>query len=137
MKPLQEKFQVMAPSREKAEDGDKWVPQTSARAPQVFRNDDWRQSSAADVDARQFEDMPPGMEIDQGMLTSLINGMPLSMAGSTDVTACVTPGALHPDKGFTKHDMKGTDDCYTGEHVDHFYGDSGGFVERNNYLDRM
>jgi hypothetical protein len=30
-----------------------------------------------------------------------------------------------------------TDDLYTGEHCDHFYGDADGFVERNNYLDRL
>jgi hypothetical protein len=39
--------------------------------------------------------------------------------------------------------MNGTDDLYTGEHVDQFYGEAVdedgkvGFAERNNYLDRM
>lgn len=137
MHPLQEKFQVMAPQPKTDGENGKWVSQTCARAAQVFRNNDWQEQRSDDVDTRQFVEMPHGMEIDQGMVTSLINGMPLSMAGETDVTNLTTPRALHPDKGFTKHEMKGTDDCYTGEHVDHFYGDSGGFVERNNYLDRM
>lgn len=39
-------------------------------------------------------------------------------------------------RGYGKAPMKGTDDQYTGEHADQFYGDAGGFVERNNYLDR-
>jgi hypothetical protein len=137
MHPLQEKFQVMAPARASDDDPGPWVSQTTARAPQVFRNDDWQQKRADDVDTRNFNEMPNGMQIDLVMVTSLTNGMPLSLAGSTDVTACCAPSALNNQKGYTKHEMKGTDDCYTGEHVDHFYGDSGGFVERNNYLDRM
>jgi hypothetical protein len=48
--------------------------------------------------------------------------------------------------GFVLYEMANTDDQYTGEGVDHFYGDAEGeddagnkytgFVERNNYLDR-
>jgi hypothetical protein len=57
--------------------------------------------------------------------------MPLVQAGSTDPT-----GVSGLDKGYDRKDMKGTDDLYTGEHADLFYGDAGGFVERNNYLDR-
>jgi hypothetical protein len=56
------------------------------------------------------------------------------LAGSTDVSNMSKIEALR--KGFTKAEMKGTDDQYTGEHCDLFYGDAGGFVERNNYLDR-
>ena len=45
--------------------------------------------------------------------------------------------------GFTRLDMKATDDQYSGEHVDLYYGsvvDEFGqesFVERNNMLDRL
>jgi hypothetical protein len=49
--------------------------------------------------------------------------------------------------GFTRKEMRGADDVYTGEHIDHFYGEAvgkddteqtyEGFVERNNYLDRI
>lgn len=62
-------------------------------------------------------------------------GMPLSLAGATDIS-CGQLSAEALAKGFEKVGMKGCDDQYTGEHVDHFYGDAGGFVERNNYLDR-
>ena len=60
--------------------------------------------------------------------------MPLVISGQSDVSQDTNPESL--ERGFKKREMKGTDDQYTGEHMDHFYGDAGGFVERNNYLDR-
>jgi len=39
--------------------------------------------------------------------------------------------------GFDKKKLLQTDDEYTREHNDAFYDDVGGFVERNNYCDRM
>ncbi len=69
------------------------------------------------------------------------NQMTRAMAGSTDFSADTNPEAF--DKGFTRRDMRGADDQYTGEHVDHFYGETVdedgkvGFAERNNYLDRL
>lgn len=72
-------------------------------------------------------------------------GMPLSTASATDVSKVVGKKAL--ECGFTLHNMDSVDDQYTGENMDHFYGaaigndDEGnryeGFVERNNYLDRI
>jgi hypothetical protein len=61
--------------------------------------------------------------------------------GNTDVS-----GGLEPEtfkKGFFRREMKATDDQYGGEHIDLFYGEAidedgnVGFVERNNYLDRL
>jgi hypothetical protein len=72
-------------------------------------------------------------------------GMKLVTASATDVTNDVEAKALK--NGFTYHDMDSVDDEYTGANQDHFYGeaigpDDGGnevvgFVERNNYLDRL
>ena len=62
------------------------------------------------------------------------HGMKLVTAGATDVTDEVNPWVFK--QGFNRHKMGPTDDMYTGEHADHFYSDAGGFVERNNYLDR-
>ena len=124
MHPLQEKFQIITHAGVPATT-DSWVPQSSVRQ---------SQASVPAAEGR-FNQMPPGID-NSNQCSAEINAMPRSLAGSTDVTNCAAPRALHPDKGFTKHEMKGTDDSYTGEHVDHFYGDSGGFVERNNYLDR-
>jgi hypothetical protein len=72
--------------------------------------------------------------------------LPLSMrAGETDVSDYVATAESLAD-GFTRCPMVSTDDQYTGEHVDLFYGTArgsddtaevyDGFVERNNYLDR-
>lgn len=72
-------------------------------------------------------------------------GAPLVTASDSDVTNKMmdAKSLLH---GFTLHDLGNTDDQYTGEGVDLFYGDAEGkddannkytgFVERNNYLDR-
>jgi len=40
-------------------------------------------------------------------------------------------------KGFSKKKLLQTDDEYTREHNDPFYDDVGGFIERNNMLDRI
>ena len=119
MHPLQEKFQTIL--RGKEEDGEKWATAESAR------------DRRSRFDTECLNDMPPGMDLD-AQENSQQENMPLSMSGATDVTP--TTGK-HFSEGFTRLNMKGTDDAYTGEHVDHFYGDAGGFCERNNYLDRL
>jgi hypothetical protein len=129
MNHLQEKFQITVPAKEEAGEG--WASFESSRQPQS-KVGDWCCEHAGDVDFRRFNEMPPGMDISQKRAE--INNMPFSMSGETDVSKDTNPGAFN--RGFTKRDMKGTDDQYTGEHVDQFYGDAGGFVERNNYLDR-
>lgn len=119
MHPLQEKFQVTVPT--KKEDGENWTSFESARR-------------TSGTDTACFNDLPPGMDIAAQHSTEQ-HHMPLSLAGCTDVSAgACAPKAL--SEGFSRMTMKGSDDQYTGEHVDHFYGDAGGFVERNNYLDR-
>ena len=129
MQHLQEKFQITVPAKDEAEEP--WASFESARQPQT-KVGEWCSENAGDADFRRFNEMPPGMDITQKR--SEVNNMPFSMGGQTDVSKDTNMTAF--DKGFTKRDMKGTDDQYTGEHVDHFYGDAGGFVERNNYLDR-
>ena len=117
MHPLQEKFQILSPG--KAEAGEGWK---------------WGNESRGGTLHEKKNIMPPGMDINDQPRRE-INDMPLSLAGQTDVTDCLTQEAVN--RGFTKCGMKGCDDQYTGEHVDLFYGDAGGFVERNNYLDRL
>lgn len=130
MHPLQEKFQVIVPTKE--EDGEQWASFESSR--DIGRETDWCSTCADDVDDRKFNIMPPGMDISNQTLTQQ-RSQELSMAGATDVSKDTNPNAFA--QGFTKRKMRGTDDAYTGEHVDHFYGDAGGFAERNNYLDRI
>jgi hypothetical protein len=126
--PLQEKFQITVPA--KIEGDEPWASFESAR--DTHGKQEWCPADAGDQDPNKFNYMPPGMDIHQHC--SLQPQMPLSMAGQTDVSVDTNPDSF--DCGFKKREMKGTDDQYTGEHVDHFYGDAGGFVERNNYLDR-
>jgi hypothetical protein len=121
---LQEKFQISVLARPEADD--KWQDWTEASVRKA--HEDKHGVEAAKLWTRLNK--VPGLNIDDQVTTN----MPLVMAGATDVTNHTNKGAFV--KGFTKAEMKGTDDQYTGEHTDLFYGDAGGFVERNNYMDR-
>lgn len=120
MHPLQEKFQITVPAKGDGDEGG-WVDFKTTRR-------------TTGTDTQCLNDMPAGMDITDQHSTEQ-HSMPLSLAGRTDVSS-KHADASALDAGFTKIGMKGCDDQYTGEHVDHFYGDAGGFVERNNYLDR-
>ena len=128
MTPLQEKFQVIVPAKPEA--GESWVTADSQRY--LGGQMGWCPAAADDTDPRKFNLMPPGMELKNQWRTDQPN-IPMTM-GERDVSHDVNPEAWR--EGFTKRKMRGSDDAYTGEHVDHFYGDAGGFCERNNYLDR-
>lgn len=113
MEPIQEKFQTTAPFKEETATGDGWVePTYNSR--------------------RQEKLCMPSTEIEE----PTVNSMPMSIAGASDVSRGTTY-KNSMKQGFEKNPMGMTDDLYTGEHADHFYGDAGGFVERNNYLDRL
>ena len=112
MHPLQEKLQVvLGPVKHEA--AAEWAKATS--------NPHRMRSSG--------QQLPPGMDICEG------NAMPISLAGETDLSCDTNTTSI--EEGFTRRDMGNCDDQCTGEHVDAFYGDSGGFAERNNYLDRL
>lgn len=115
MECLQEKFQVVVGPL-KHEDGEGWSSFASVR--------------------KTYPCMPPEQLPPTGIKSPVTkqDGMKLVTAGATDVTDDVNPWVFR--QGFNKKRMAGTDDMYTGEHADQFYGDAGGFVERNNYLDR-
>lgn len=86
-----------------------------------------------------YNTLPPGMEIeDQELIYQ--PWMPTVTAGETDVSHDMNPEAAR--NGYTRKKMRPTDDLWTNEHVDAFYGDITvdgltGFIERNNMLDRM
>jgi len=111
---LTDKFQITVPAKDEA--GEPWASVASTHRTYPIRDP-----------AR----LPPP-QIDSPVVDN--DQMPLVTSGETDVTKDSNPEAFR--RGFTKHDLGMVDDQYTGEHVDHFYGDAGGFVERNNYLDR-
>ncbi len=115
MHSLQEKFQTIV-GPVKHEDGEGWAGVESTH--------------------RHYPNMPteclPPTAIDEPVIDA--RQMSLVTASSTDVTDVVNPWDLK--RGYGVHKMSGTDDMYTGEHADQFYGEVG-FVERNNYLDRL
>ena len=127
--PLQEKFQVILPG--KIENGEPWADAAAQRDHRGL--EPWVNANSGDMDGRKFNYMPPGMEL-ENQCFSQQKPMTLVVSGQTDVSKDTNPEAFA--RGFTRRPMNGTDDQYTGEHVDHFYGDAGGFAERNNYLDR-
>ena len=137
---LQEKFQItLPPKNDETSKDDTWQTFESARnandAALLHKNN----STSAEFVAPKFNMLPPGMDIsNQRRMTN--NEIPLSMAGETDPAGDVNAMAFA--KGFSRYNLGGADDQYTGEHMDHFYGEAVdengnvGFVERNNYLDR-
>ncbi len=119
---LQEKFQTVAPPASKG--SGEWVDASTAR----------RSKSAPEY----LNCLPPGDNIGDQQTVD-VRSMPRVMAGEGDVTPLVSE---HFAKGYRRHDVQPTDDAYTAEHADTFYGEakSGsdvGFVERGNVLDRI
>lgn len=130
--PLQEKIQITVPTRD-PEPAEGWVTADKVRQEQS-QVPQFRPCDSFEPDPNKFNYLPPGMEINN-QRSSEIKSMQFVISGENDVSKDVNPGAFLD--GFTRRAQKGTDDQYTGEHVDQFYGDAGGFVERNNYLDRI
>lgn len=128
---LQEKSQVSAKPVD--EDGsNEWATFAGARDSQASVGS-FHERKAFDTDMRRFNQMPPGMEIANQQFAEF-HEAPLVLSGETDPSKGIDPESLHC--GYSKRTMHGTDDQATGKHQDLFYGDAGGFVERNNYLDR-
>ena len=122
---FQEKFQVTLPPKHEA--GEEWV---------------W--PPPRDLHKCMDPTHLPPLGIEEPVVES--HQMPLHNVCQSDVTSNLCEGKSVKD-GFTLHEMDNTDDQYTGEHVDQFYGDAvgwddgenkyTGFVERSNYLDRL
>lgn len=157
---LQEKFQVSIPTKERA--GEPWADVKSVRRTRPIRgsysdglisdfslgpkNDqnvhgykvDYVNEASAGSDPAAWTDLQEWVLKENG-------GMPLvTAAGDGDVTKIPHNRIA---KGFEYMALDGADDQYTGENQDHFYGEAvgtddsneprTGFVERNNYLDRL
>lgn len=120
---LQEKFQTVAP--EPPASSRQWTSDKNAR----------RTTNAPGM----LNALPPGTNIDDQALID--SPRPVrTMGGETDVTRDFTREGL--TNGYTRRNVKPTDDAYTSEHADTFYGDAKvdgetGFVERGNVLDRI
>ena len=142
---LQEKFQITTPPKNDESRDTRWDA-SLLQGPTVRNVGDsglrHRNNLTAEGEvfgSAKFQALPPGMDIGNQLRFNQPQ-MRLSAAGETDVSADTNAESMM--KGFTRRDMKATDDQYTGEHMDHFYGEAVdelgnvGFAERNNYLDR-
>lgn len=88
-----------------------------------------------------YNSLPPGSDITDQELSDIRRQELMGpMGNGTQVTNDLTAESVR--KGFDRKPMSPTDDMYTNEHVDAFYGEGKsdgdvGFMERNNYLDRL
>jgi hypothetical protein len=143
-KVVQEKFQVNYPDADNAQ-GNVWKTDKSAR---VKKNSPGREGlPGGDYDSRYMNNaletlsLPPGMDMedqeytDQREFNHSVNGnFPIGHHAGDLTNHELNATSLR--KGFDKKPLLQTDDMYTREHQDAFYDDVGGFIERNNYLDR-
>ncbi len=156
---LQEKFQTSYPYKQEDDEGKTWQwAKDGALKPRPASGGYSANSIAHSWQAKPTEKIKyvarkaadNGIPVWTDMQEETLcenGGMPLQREqNNSDVTKSVV--AAHSLKtGFTVHDMDSVDDEYTGANQDHFYGlvvgpDDGGnvvegFVERNNYLDRI
>ena len=123
------------------------------RVPEGAENTGWMSDKSARVKKGiphgeagvMLNSLPPGMDIDDQELAD-IRQQPEIMSGHSDVSHD-DPGPGTTKRGFHRRRMRPTDDLYTNEHVDTFYGSikvevedglmEEGFLERGNMLDRM
>jgi len=158
---LQDKFQTSYPYKEEDNEGQtwQWAKDGALRARPVsggYSSNSvaysWQRERQAKGElARQINETSARNDpVRQTGLTEVVlkenGGLKLTTMGETDVTSSVVSKKALKD-GWVMHDMDSVDDEYTGANQDHFYGeaigpDDGGnkvvgFVERNNYLDRL
>ena len=132
---LKEKFQITLPGKETG--NEPWADLSSAQTKKG--EEAYNNQTAFDHPDGKFNETPPGMDITNQFRET--PDMPFYLAdGRSDVTK---PDGNTLKKGYTRAKLTGSDDQYTGEHIDLFYGiaygdteQEQGFIERNNYLDR-
>lgn len=136
---VQEKFEIRPPQKPEGVEGSGWVSDASARDRNGLTT---RNSYSGRYQGRNgYNDLPPGSNIEDQHCRD-IHEMPEAggRGTGTQATDDVNPSSLR--EGFDRKAMRPTDDMYTREHNDAFYDSVEvdgveGFVERNNYLDRM
>jgi hypothetical protein len=147
---VQEKYQVNVEPYDDESGKHAWVTDAQARAK---KNSPGREGSPggdynsrySDLDAF-FNSLPPGMDIedqemtDQREFNHSNSGNYAQGHNAGDVTHDLSP--LNLRRGFDRKVCCPTDDMYTREHNDAFYDSIEmdgveGFIERNNYLDRL
>jgi hypothetical protein len=140
---LQEKFQVDYPQQRNDDEHSGWITDKQARAKKGTPGREGREGGDAASqrmnNAAMFHTLPPGMDIEDQEMTDQ-RRVPIVMSGESDVSKDWNPQAQIT--GFTRKNMRATDDEYSNAHVDAFYDEINvegdvGFAERNNVLDRL
>jgi hypothetical protein len=139
---VQEKFQEEFPQKPEGIESRHWASDKSARVKKGLPGKEDVHTSSEGV---MFNSLPPGMDIEDQEMAD-IRQQYTSDGGATDVSHD-TPMGSDMNRGFKRKRMRPTDDLYTNEHVDLFYGEikvevedgemEVGFLERGNLLDRM
>jgi hypothetical protein len=135
MASLAEKFQITVPYKSKQGKDKEWSDFKSARCVE--------DNPRSDLDSKF--NIPPSTEIsdqylENGGKIDRLDNFAQGFGGNTDASGGLAPKVF--TEGFDRREMKATDDQYSGEHIDLFYGEAVdekgniGFAERNNYLDR-
>lgn len=124
----QEKFEVRIPDNHNEETRG-WVSDKSVRSAKGLSSGD----------KAFYNRLPPGQNIANQEVSDQ-PPTPFSMGGETDVSKDWNPTAIR--QGWSSRKMLPTDDMWTNEHCDAFYGEMTvdgvtGFLERNNMLDRQ
>lgn len=137
---LQEKFEVRPDQKPEGRENTGWASDKSARTKKALQtrgNNGQFEPYHGDM----LNTLPPGMDIMDQEFADIPD---LAEAGDMGVgsqaTSDVTRESLR--SGFDRKTLRPTDDMYTREHNDAFYDSVEvdgveGFVERNNYLDRL
>lgn len=137
---VQEKFQVDYPQKEEP-GGASWKSDTSVRRKGGLTT---RASDSGQYRSGRegYNDLPPGTDISDQECARIPEPTMSTenMGNGGQVTNDVTPQSVRD--GFSRKQMRPTDDMYTREHNDAFYDTITvegveGFVERNNLLDRL
>lgn len=140
---VQEKFQIEYGQNKNDDSHSGWVTDKSARTKKNIPGREGRsggdQESKAMNNSLFTNSLPPGMNIPDQEYSD-IRKMKLVMSGESDVSEDYNSESVK--YGFTKRQMRPTDDLYTNEHCDMFYSEmtvdgETGFLERGNTLDRL
>lgn len=140
---LQEKFQVDNAPQKNDDASSGWKGDRSARVKKGTPGREGRPggdpSSRFMDNAVNYGSLPPGMNIED-QEESDQRQFATTMGGQSDVSRDWNAEAVA--KGFTRKQMRATDDEYSKAHVDAFYDEISvdgdvGFTERNNMLDRL
>lgn len=147
---MQEKFQVDNPQQPNDDSkslGGAWITDRAARAKKMMPGREGVPGDDGDSrfvnNAVLFNGLPPGMDVEDQEVTDQRQMQVRTLEDYGDVSDALLKRQPHNlQRGFSRLQMRATDDEYSKAHVDAFYDEINvdgeiGFTERNNMLDRL